>query len=132
MADLGDPLTGSTDFRVCLYDETAGNASLVVGVAVPSADESCATCWKALTSGYRYSAADRSMMLIMKANTTGRASIAARATVTFNGPASSGQLVNQDPRVIVQLVSSTGVCWESTFWSPPSRASATAFSDRSP
>lgn len=135
MAELGDPMLGSTDFRVCLYDETGGAGSLLVSLTALSADECGASCWKARSSGYRHSATDRSTKLILKASTTGTASIAAKAkrALLYAGPASGGQLVNQETRVLVQLInSSNSVCWESAFASPPTRSSPTGFSDRLP
>jgi hypothetical protein len=135
IAELGDPLLGSTDYRVCLYDETAGAGSLLLSLSALSADECGATCWKPKSSGYRYSAPDGSVKLILKASTTGKASIVAKAkrSSLYVGPASAGQLVNQDSRVVVQLVASTSsVCWEAAFVSPATRSSPTAFGDRLP
>jgi hypothetical protein len=135
MAELGDPLLGSTDYRVCLYDETGGAGSLVLSLTALSADECGATCWKPKSSGYRYAATDGSTKLTLKASTTGKGSIVAKAKrpLLYAGPASGGQLVNQDTRVVIQLVSSTGgVCWESAFTSPATRTSPTAFNDLVP
>lgn len=128
-------MLGSTDYRVCVYDETAGAGSLRISFSALSADECGTACWKQKSSGYRYSAADGSVKLILKASTTGKASIVAKAKrpSLYAGPASGGQLVNQDSRVVVQLVASTSsVCWESVFGSPSTSSSATAFNDRLP
>lgn len=136
LPQLGDPVLGTTDFRVCLYDQTGGSGgSLLVSLAALSTDECGPNCWKSTSKGYRFSSPDASMKLRLKADNGGKASIVAKAkrASLYAGPASSGQLVNQDAQVVVQLISSTGsVCWETVFSSPATRTSPTAFGDRFP
>src|SRR5262245_45346613 len=55
LSDLGQPVSGSTRYDVCIYDQARG---LVGGMTVDRAGQTCGTrpCWKALdTTGYRYS-----------------------------------------------------------------------------
>lgn len=133
---FGDPLLGSTDFKVCLYDQTGGSgASLLIDSVALSNDQCGSTCWKTISRGFRFSSPDKSMKLILKADNGGKASINAKVKRVglYAGPASSGNLVNQENQILLQLSSSTGsVCWESVFSPPATKTSPTGFSDRFP
>lgn len=143
--DYGDPATGMTSYRLCLYDETAGVAALKLGIQAP-AGGTCADarpCWRqtgstAAPKGFRYKDRDMSPNgirgLTLKRGDDGRP----RITLSAKGPAlplptpvSPTQFFQQQTRVIVQLVRSDGgPCWETVHSAPARTNSGNRFKAR--
>ena len=132
LGDFGDPQT-STDYELCIFDETTNTPSLVFSAEAP-AGGICRNnaCWRTLGSnGYRYQDPDRTpdgiQTIILRAGEEGRA----RASVTGRGlnlllPSLP---LDQDSTVTAQLRNSIGECWESEY-STALRNSSTQFRAR--
>lgn len=120
LALFGDPL-GTTDYRLCVYDESGGTPVLVGELAVP-AGNGCggAPCWQLARKGFKYKAStlepDGVRLLRLRPGDDGKASIVLRASGE-NAPLFSLPLA-QDPTVVVQLRNGLGNCWESRFSAP--------------
>ncbi len=135
--ELGNPLT-STRYSLCVYDETGGVPSLVLGSQAP-AGGTCGSkpCWKATASGFRYQNKSGLPDGIKRIslNATGRRSASARVigrglNLLLPAPANPGFL-HQDTRVIVQLQKSDGPeCWEVSYTAPAQRNMLRFFRDR--
>jgi cysteine-rich repeat protein len=120
--DLGNPASGTTRYDLCIYDESGGAPALVLRAALPPGG-TCGTqpCWKAASSGgYRYADRDAAAhglrTLVLKPGAEGKAKIVVKgkgdALLLPDLP------LDADPRVTVQLVSSTGACWATGFDAP--------------
>jgi len=113
-ADLGDP-TLDTSYTLCIYDQGGGLTTLATSLTVDPDGG-----WKSKGSkGWRYK--DRSGLqdgvrkLKLRTGVDGKARIDLKAegvNVPIPVPVSAGQMFNQDPNVIVQMVNSLGKCWE--------------------
>ncbi|MEO6025675.1 MAG: cellulase family glycosylhydrolase [Candidatus Binatia bacterium] len=132
LADFGDP-TVTTSYRLCAYDETAGVPQLVLSSGVASGGTCDGhPCWRASKTGFRYkdpsASAEGVRQVVLKAGAAGRSKIQVRAqgdTLTL-----PGLPFQQDPKVTVQLRSSTGQCWEAAYSTPAKRNTADRFKDR--
>lgn len=130
-AAFGDP-SSATGYAFCVYSSTGGTPALVLHANVPPAG-TCegVPCWTSLNRGavvgFRYGdALDRSQDGISRI--TLRASTKTNAAMSIqvqgfgpNLPVSTpidGHLLNEDPNVIVQLVTSEGACWEGRYTAP--------------
>ncbi len=117
--DLGNPRL-STEYTLCIYDETGD-----VGQLATRVDVQVGIQWKAISNGqgisYKYrdgaAANDGVVSALVGQGSAGRA----RAFLIARGdqfptptPAGAG-LFNADSQVVVQLRASTGACWQSTF-----------------
>jgi hypothetical protein len=118
-AEFGDPVTGTTEYALCLYDQTAGVPSLVLGVQVPPGG-TCADrpCWRPTrVGGFRYRDPDLTRGgvrgIFLRPGVAGRARVAVRAR-GIPLPLPTMPLA-QDPTVTVQLVNSEGQCWEANY-----------------
>jgi hypothetical protein len=134
LADLGDPVTGTTDYELCLYEQFSGVPLLVMSAAAP-AGGTCAggkPCWKATSKGFRYKdgnqVPDGVQRIVLKEGASGKA----RIVWVGKGPdlRIPGLPLSQDPTVIVQLVNGNGVCWTAEYGPPPQAATAVRFRDR--
>ena len=138
-ADFGDPVSGSSNYRLCIYDETGGIPSLKLGVSAP-AGEMCGlrACWKQLGSatpkGFQYKDPDLTpsgiRIITLKAGAAGTAKI----LVNGKGaklPATTA--FTQDTQVTAQLVKSDGgVCWQAVYPAPALKNSGGQFKDTVP
>ena len=124
--------TVSTDYTLCVYDETASTPSLRLGVSAPAA-ELCRTraCWRQTSSGFRYS--DRTLTPNGLASLQLESGIAGRARITLKGKGPLLRLPTlpfaQQSRVIVQLKNGVGQCWEADYSAPAERNDAGGFVD---
>jgi cysteine-rich repeat protein len=134
LAELGDPIAGTTHYTLCVYDKTAGTWSLKLEAALP-AGGTCARkpCWKVSgTTGFRY--ADRDAMpdgvyqAVLKTGAEGRASIKVKAKGAHL--AMPALPLAQGTTVTAQLVSSDGICWASAYDAPAIRNDGAQFKDR--
>jgi hypothetical protein len=115
--DFGNPLS-TTDYTLCVYDETAGVFSPILGLRIPPGGTCGARqCWKESADSFRYS--DRSgansgiRSILLRAGSDGRAKISVRGragNVVFAPPLP----LQQQNTVRVQLSNGTK-CWESIY-----------------
>jgi YVTN family beta-propeller protein len=119
LSDLGNPVTGTTTYTLCIYSGTAD--ALIAEVDVP-AQGTCggSECWKATGSGMKYK--DKTLsnsgteLITLKAGAAGKA----RALVKGAGdnlplPVFPSQGI--DLPVTVQLNNSNNHCWEAQYGS---------------
>jgi hypothetical protein len=131
-ADLGDPTTGDTYYSLCIYDETASVPVLAGELGINRGEG-----WTDNgTRGVEY-AYDGSSFGVTRAKVKlaadGRTSVKLQAgTEAFQLPAPFGtEFFDQDASVTVQLVSSEGTCWSSSYGAADtSRNEATVFKAR--
>ncbi len=132
LGDFGTPTT-TTSYRLCAYDETAGVPRLAFSTGI-AAGGTCdgKPCWKASATGFRYkdptASAGGVRQLALKAGAAGRSKIQVRGQGA--GLALPTLPFAQDPTVTVQLRSSAGACWESTYGAPARRNQPDQFKDR--
>ena len=131
-ADFGLP-TVSTDYTLCIYDQTGNTPSLRLGVSAPAA-ELCSTrpCWRETSSGFRYG--DRTLTPNGLLRLQLESGIAGRARITLKGRGPLLRLPSlpfvQQSRVIVQLKNGVGQCWEADYSPPAERNDAGGFVDQ--
>jgi len=136
VADFGDPVAGTTRYDLCVYDETGGVPSRVLRATIPPGGLCKGKpCWKAAGSGgskgYRYNdnltTADGIRKIVLKPGLDGKASI------ILKGKGASLGLpplpLVQDGAVTVQLKSSAGVCWGTTYDAPATKNESDQFKD---
>jgi Tol biopolymer transport system component len=123
--DFGDPVNGSTSYKLCVYDETASSPVFKMGATVAPGGM-CGTkqCWKGVADkGWAYKNKGGNGDGITKAQLKGGAPGKPQVRVQAKGtslpmpaPISGTEFFDQDPAVIVQLYSSSPAkCWSSTF-----------------
>ncbi len=128
-ADFGDPVGGTSDYEICVYDESAGVPSLVWSGAAPAAS-TCTQgkpCWKRLGSAsnpkgflYKDSGLDPEgiQKILLKAGDAGKGKISVNgkgANLSLPGPVGAGYLA-ADSQVAVQVIKSDGPqCWSVGF-----------------
>ena len=133
LADLGDPLTGTTSYALCIYDEILGSPNLVLSAKAPAASECSGACWSRVGArGFNYvdrtNTPDGIRRMVVRANRDGRT----RLLVKAKGPnlGVPALPLGQDTRVRVQLVNSDGVCWEGNYSRPATRNDQKIFRDK--
>jgi hypothetical protein len=118
LENFGDPLS-STDYRLCGYDSSAGDAALVMDLHVPPH----ATNWR-LQEGERFrykdnsAAADGITRLKLQPGTENRSKlglVAKGADLKLPAPVSTQRMFWLEPFVTVQLVNSDGECFTTSF-----------------
>jgi hypothetical protein len=141
--ELGDPINGTTGFAVCLYDQTApANAPTFIAMSYFPPSGTCVRgkpCWQkiyggAAVKGFKYK--DRPngghLRLVLNEGMKKRA----RMRMIGQGgslslpPANSSNIMSQNTQVMVQLVSSDGLCWEGRFAPPAKKNLGDEFVDR--
>lgn len=138
ISTFGDPVT-TTEYALCVYDRSGGNATLVQVATVPPGG-SCRgkPCWKAFNRGFKYRDRDAGQAgvksIVLKGSVGTRAKIRLRAKgdhLALPAPADSERFFDQDPAVTVQLANSNGFCWQATYDTPAQRNRADRFKDKS-
>ena len=133
LAELGDPVAGTTSFTLCAYDTSASVPTVALRATAP-AGGLChgRPCWKTTGgTGFKYADRDRTpdglLGIVLRSGAAGRA----RITLKGKGDrlATPALPLTQDPRVTVQLVATTGACWETTHGAPAIRSDLTQFRD---
>ena len=135
LADFGDPRT-TTQYDLCIYDETGGSPSLAFGMRVP-AGGTCRNkpCWKKTSgSGFRYKDSNRLSdgidTITLRQGNTGRARISILGRGEHLPFPSSLLPFSQDSTVTVQLSNSEDVCWQAEYSDPAKRNSSKQFQDK--
>jgi hypothetical protein len=131
LADLGDPVLGSTAYAFCAYDHAGGTPTLVAsGLVPPGGTCGLAPCWRRLLRGtivYRDPAmeADGVYVVRVRPSLTGRAKVVVKMTgANFAVPTLP---LAQAPSVTVQLANDDGECWGSDFATPAIENHASEF-----
>ncbi|HVO25889.1 MAG TPA: choice-of-anchor V domain-containing protein [Candidatus Margulisiibacteriota bacterium] len=135
---FGDPVTGSTSYHLCVYDESAGAPAAVMAMTAPSGG-TCAgkPCWTAKKTGFLYKDKGLTNDGLMQLQLTAGAAGKAKIVVTGKGERLplpqpvGGRLFAQDTAVSVQLVNSDGMCWEADFSAPAKKNDLKQFNDKS-
>jgi len=134
--DFGDP-SGSTNYLLCIYDESGGVPGLATHIAIQAAG-ACSDgrpCWRSIGGhGFAYknqSVANGTLEAKLKQGPRAAAAIqlsGTGASVTLPAPM-AGSIFHQDPRVVAQLVndSTPAVCWEAVFSAPARVDTSTRF-----
>lgn len=127
IGDFDDPTSGSPDYTLCVYDESAGVPSLAFDATAPGGGicHSGKPCWTppgGEPSGYKYSdkllSPDGILKMILRAGSAGRSKIVLTGKGSGLGlpdPASEDQFFQQDSAVTVQLIQDDGDCWGASF-----------------
>ena len=143
LGDYGDPLNGSTSYRVCVYDQTAGVPVFKMGISVDPGG-TCGTkpCWRAISTrgwayGNRGGNPDGITKVKLISGKPGRPSVQVKAVgsnLPLPAPFSGTEFFDQNPAVLVQLYSSSPAnCWSSTFATTGTkRNSPTRFQAKAP
>ncbi len=117
-AELGNPLSATTRYGLCIWDGRAGSPTLVAGTEIPagsgwSTNGTNRTDFKDKTGAH-----DGISRISLRTGADGKAS----ATVQGKGmaldlpdPASASTRFEANPVLTVQLLNSVGTCWQSTF-----------------
>jgi hypothetical protein len=121
-SQFGAPVTGSTSYTVCVYDE---NDLLVGDMEVDRAQSNCGTpprpCWKALsTKGYKYNdkdvSADGIQQIMVKGGDEGKGKVivkgknnALRGQLSL--PTGMAPLLQHHTKATVQIVTSDADCF---------------------
>jgi hypothetical protein len=124
-SSFGNPVSGGTSYKLCLYDQTAGAPVFKMGLTIPAAG-TCGTqpCWKAIgQKGWKYISTDGTAGGIGKLLLVGGDAGSPRVLLKGKGaniplpvPLSGTTFFDQDTQVIIQLHSSDPVrCWSSSF-----------------
>jgi hypothetical protein len=137
LSDFGDPVSGATAYRLCVYDESAGAPTAAIALSVPPGG-TCAgkPCWAAKKTGFLYK--DKSLthdgvkQVQLTAGPEGKAKILVKGKgelLPMPKPVGPG-LFAQDMAVIVQLVNVDGMCWEADFTVPAKKNDLKQFKDK--
>ena len=113
---LGDPQT-DTSYTLCVYDTTASASSLETGVDVVPGGAWTSKAPKGWSYKDKTGASDGVQGIQLRTGAGGRTKAQVKARgVNLPMPAPFGaEYFDQDPNVIVQLVSSEGLCLTSSF-----------------
>ena len=118
-SDFGDPAADQapTDYYLCVYDEDGGEPSLVAAFDVPGGEG-----WKDQKKGFKLKRRGAGIgKLILKSGEEGKARI---PNVKGKELAIPQLPLNQDPRVVVQLIHDEGGCWETVHSAPAQKNDA--------
>lgn len=125
-SDWGDPVSGSTAYNFCVWDESGGGASteLVVDTLIPPGG-TCngKPCWKAFKDGFKFKDPGLDFDGIKTITLKGNALVSGKAKIIVVGKGlnlpfeASGALLplEQDSTTTAQLISSEGNCWEAGY-----------------
>lgn len=124
-ADWGDPVSGSTSYRLCAWDESAGGAttSLAFSASVPPGGtcKGGKPCWKSITNGFKFKDPDLTNDGIKVMVLKGNPAVAGKAKIVMVGKGAAlpypGAMLplTQDVTTTVQLANSDGFCWEAEY-----------------
>jgi len=115
---LGNPIQ-TDDYTICVYDGVGGSPALVMELQALAGSG-----WRAQASnGFGYSDRERTSDGLQKMRVAAGSASLSKVKVTARGvnipipaPYSEGiQLLEADPTVIVQMVNTTGTCWNNEF-----------------
>ncbi len=132
--DLGNALASATRYDLCVYDQSGGSSTLRLRLRIPGAG-TChgKPCWKTsgngtLKYGDKDATPDGVTQATFRPGAAGKAQLQVKARGL--GLALPTLPFAQSPAVVVQLWSSTGVCWGQTYAAPAARNDAAQFKDK--
>ncbi len=131
-ADFGDPLA-TTGYAMCVYD----GASLVEShLIAPGGDCDGQPCWQTIgTKGFKYknkNGNDEGITKVLLKSGTGKAKIIVQGKGANVSIPASDPIYAQAPSLTVQLVASTGTCWQATYPNPADTSTGEQFKDKIP
>ncbi len=116
-AELGDPLA-TTRYALCVWDGRAGSPELVASAEIPPGSRWTTNGTSRLGYKDTHALQDGVSVIKLRAAPDGRASASLQGKGVFldvPDPATPATRFEANPAVTVQLVSSAGTCWQSTF-----------------
>jgi cysteine-rich repeat protein len=122
--DFGDPVNGTSSYKLCLYDSTAGVRTLKRGMIVePSGVCGVDPCWSAIsTKGWKYRSdgnGDGITLVLLKGGDAGKPMVLIKAKglgVQAPEPINLSEYLDVDPEVVVQWHGSDPPnCWTQSF-----------------
>jgi len=129
-SEFGDPLN-TTDYTFCLYQ--ASQSAPVYRASLP-AGSTCKAgrpCWRDTPMGFRYSDSTASRRgvtaLTLAGGESGTVKLSVRAKGRYLLPPGVSLL---DSKLTAQIISSTGLCWEAEFPTPPTKVTAELLKDK--
>jgi hypothetical protein len=136
--DFGDPVIGTTNYALCIYD---GSNALKGELSIVKGGENCGTdpCWEGVkTTGYKYKDKDLTADGVQKIQLSGgdagkgKVSVSAKNTSSANNmPVGIAAALNGATHATVQLLDSSGHCYGATL-SQVKTADGTVFSATGP
>jgi hypothetical protein len=122
--DFGSPVTGSTNYQLCVYDESTDPQPLLAATA--PAGGTCGTkpCWKTTKTGFKYKDngldPDGLQMLLLRAGPDSKAKVVVKGKGVNLGYNASPVPLQPTLPVTVQVKHSDdpALCWEATFSAP--------------
>ena len=115
-SDLGDPVAGDTYYSLCIYDETAGVAALAAELSINRGEGWTDETPRGLDYAHDGSSFGVTRARIRTAADTTTSVKLQGGTEALSLPAPFGtEFFDQDGTVTVQLVSSEGTCWSSSY-----------------
>jgi cysteine-rich repeat protein len=132
--ELGNALASATRYDLCLYDQNSGSSSLRAQLHLPGGG-TChgKPCWKASGNGtFKYADKDATPDGVTQASLQPGVASKAQVQVKARGLLLALPTLpfTQSPAVVVQLRSSTGVCWEQSYTVPAAQNSTAQFKDK--
>jgi hypothetical protein len=116
-AELGDPLA-TTRYALCVWDGRAGSPELVASAEIPPGSRWTTNGTSRLGYKDTHALQDGVSVIKLRAAPDGKASASLQGKGVFldvPDPATPATRFEANPAVTVQLVSSAGTCWQSTF-----------------
>jgi hypothetical protein len=134
IADFGDPVV-STDYALCVYDETASSPTLTTSLNLPANGT-----WMPNNKGFKYvdktTAFDGVFKIQLKSGSAGKAKISFMAKGAGINPAltpfDGADFYDQDGQVTVQLLNGIGICWSADLPVPALKNEVDRFKDKNP
>ena len=141
IADFGDPVSGTTRYELCIYDEVGGVPHLALQAV--AADGICVgmfPCWISTPRGFTYNnkakTPDGIVRIMLQPTGVRQAQVSVRAigsNLLLPTPANAQNMFAQNPNLVVQLRrSDSPICWENSFPAPARRSTDAKFSVRLP
>jgi hypothetical protein len=134
MTDFGDPFS-STEYTLCIYDETGGIPTLTTSLNLPPNG-----AWKSNNKGFKYK--DNTLAfhgikkIQLKAGAAGKAKVDVQAKGLNLNPAlvpfDGTRFYDQDTKITAQLINSVGLCWSTELPVPGLKNAVDRFKDRNP
>lgn len=134
LADFGDPFT-STEYTLCVYDESGSTPSLTTSINLPPNG-----AWKANSKGFKY--VDKTLVfdgikkIGLQSGEAGKAKVDVQAKgLNINPPLApfdGTSFYDQDGKVTVQLINNVGQCWSGELPAPALRNDVDRFKDKNP
>lgn len=129
---FGDPVAGSSDYTLCVYDEVASSPATAFAAVLP-AGAACdgAPCWKQLgAKGFRYKSKSGNPQGIrqLKLKAAAKGSLKLKGGRELLAPPSLP--LTQSPQVTVQVSVAGGACWQTALPSPADRNDSQDFRDK--